>query len=157
METTLSFIVVQKRINTRFYLMASAKLKGFCTIMTLFCLQKNQGELDNPPPGSIVDHTITRKKWYDFFLVSQKVNQGTVSPSHYVVVHDGRKVRPDLIQREFLKRIKCAMKLTISLSLARTLLHFDTHVLQLDGACSGPSTLPICPQAGHSRWRTPSS
>ena len=45
-------------------------------------------QLDNPPPGSVLDHTITRKKWHDFFLVSQHVGQGTVSPTHYVMVAD---------------------------------------------------------------------
>lgn len=74
------FIVVQKRINTRLY------------------QQLNNG-LENPPPGSVVDHTITRKSWYDFFLVSQKVGQGTVSPTHYVVVYDGKTLPPDLVQK----------------------------------------------------------
>jgi aubergine-like protein len=59
------FVVVQKRINTRL-------------------LDSNTGSLENPPPGTVIDHTITRKSWYDFFLVSQKVGLGTVSPSHYV-------------------------------------------------------------------------
>ena len=36
---------------------------------------------------------------YDFFLVSQKVRQGTVTPTHYTVVHDSSKLRPDHMQR----------------------------------------------------------
>lgn len=32
-------------------------------------------KFDNPPPGTVVDHTITRRDWYDFFLVSQNVRQ----------------------------------------------------------------------------------
>ena len=39
-------------------------------------------ELDNPPPGTILDHTVTKRDWYDFFLVSQSVNQGTVDPTY---------------------------------------------------------------------------
>ena len=44
-EPKLSLVVVQKRINTRIF----AALSG-------------RG-LDNPPPGSIVDHTITKRDW----------------------------------------------------------------------------------------------
>ncbi|XP_035226356.1 piwi-like protein Ago3 [Stegodyphus dumicola] len=79
---TLSVIVVQKRINTRMY-----------TIMP----QTNT--LENPPPGSILDHTVTRKKWYDFFLISQHVRQGTVSPTHYVVIYDSSTLKPEHVQR----------------------------------------------------------
>ncbi|XP_044742095.1 piwi-like protein Ago3 [Chrysoperla carnea] len=63
----LTFIVVQKRINTRLFLQDNEK---------------------NPPPGSIIDHTITRRDWYDFFLIPQCTRQGTVSVTHYVVIED---------------------------------------------------------------------
>lgn len=36
---------------------------------------------------------------YDFLIVSQKVNQGTVTPTHYVVVHDDSGMTPDQCQR----------------------------------------------------------
>ncbi len=36
---------------------------------------------------------------YDFFLVSQKVGQGTVSPTHFVVVSGAETVPPDAMQR----------------------------------------------------------
>jgi len=74
------FIVVQKRINTRIFYMAGK-------------------ELDNPPPGTVLDHTVTKRDWYDFFLVSQHVGQGTVSPTHYVVVHDSMDLPVDAVQR----------------------------------------------------------
>eukprot|EP00092_Neocalanus_flemingeri_P023338 GFUD01025304.1.p1 GENE.GFUD01025304.1~~GFUD01025304.1.p1 ORF type:complete len:970 (+),score=314.12 GFUD01025304.1:89-2998(+) len=74
------FIVVQKRINTRIFYMSGK-------------------ELDNPPPGTVLDHTVTRRDWYDFFLVSQHVGQGTVSPTHYVVVHDSMELPVDAVQR----------------------------------------------------------
>lgn len=78
---TIAVVVVQKRINTRIF----AKLNG--------------AELDNPAPGTVVDHTITRPDWCDFFLVSQKVRQGTVSPTHYVVVRNSTGLSPDQMQR----------------------------------------------------------
>ena len=56
-----AFIVVTKRINTRFF-------------------YNNRGQFFNPPPGTVVDKEVTRKGWYDFFVVSQAVRQGTVDP-----------------------------------------------------------------------------
>ncbi|XP_041362450.1 piwi-like protein 1 [Gigantopelta aegis] len=76
----LSVVVVQKRINTRLF-------------------SETGRDLLNPPPGTVVDHTVTRRDWYDFFLVSQHVRQGTVSPTHYVIVHDGVGLPPDKMQR----------------------------------------------------------
>ncbi|XP_059471932.1 piwi-like protein Ago3 [Neocloeon triangulifer] len=76
----LSFIVVQKKPSTR-----------------LFAVKGNN--LDNPPPGTIVDHTINERYKYDFFLVSQNVRQGTVSPSHYIVLYDNSSISPDHVQR----------------------------------------------------------
>jgi len=79
-QPKLTVIICQKRINTRLF--------------------ARQGErLDNPPPGSIMDHTVTRRDKYDFFLVSQHVRQGTVSPTHYVVIHDESGWDPDKVQK----------------------------------------------------------
>lgn len=65
-----TFVVVQKRINTRIYLQTGPK------------------NYDNPPCGTIVDHTVTRFKYKDFFLVPQSVNQGTVTPTHFIVLRE---------------------------------------------------------------------
>jgi aubergine-like protein len=73
-------IVVQKRINTRIF-------------------NWSNNEFNNPRPGAIVDNDITSRDHFDFFLVSQHVNQGTVSPTHYIVVFDDTKMKPDHIQR----------------------------------------------------------
>ena len=64
-----AFVVVQKRINTR---ILSVVRKG------------NRSDYANPPPGTVVDHTVTRHRYKDFFLVPQAVNQGTVSPTHFI-------------------------------------------------------------------------
>ncbi|XP_008557727.1 piwi-like protein Ago3 [Microplitis demolitor] len=76
----LTVVIVQKRINTR--------------VMAL----KGQ-RLDNPPPGTIVDSEVTRRNWYDFFLVPQTARQGTVTPTHYVVLRDEAEFKTDYIQR----------------------------------------------------------
>lgn len=77
----LCVIVVQKRITQRIFAI------------------KGNNQLDNPPPGSVLDHSITRRDWFDFFLVSQHVRQGTVTPTHYVVVFDETGMKADHIQR----------------------------------------------------------
>lgn len=79
-DPLFTFIIVQKRINTR--------------IMTF-----NGREFVNPHPGTIVDHSITRKHLYDFFLVPQSVRQGTVSPTHYIVIEDTSEMKPDVAQK----------------------------------------------------------
>ena len=77
----LSVIVVQKRIN------AKMLMKG-----------RSPNELLNPPPGYVLDHSITRKNYYDFYLISQFVTQGTVTPTHYIVMHDTNDMTPYRMQ-----------------------------------------------------------
>lgn len=76
----VAVIVVQKRISTK-----------------IFAHQR--GEPSNPPPGAILDHSITSINHFDFFLISQHVGQGTVTPTHYIVVFDETHMKPDHIQR----------------------------------------------------------
>ncbi|XP_063287992.1 piwi-like protein 1 [Pelobates fuscus] len=76
----LTVIVVKKRINARFFGVFG-------------------GRLQNPPPGTIVDVEVTRPEWYDFFIISQSVRVGTVSPTHYNVVYDNGGLTPDQMQR----------------------------------------------------------
>jgi aubergine-like protein len=42
---------------------------------------------------------VTRPFYYDFFLVSQHVTQGTVTPTHYISLHDENNMTPDRLQR----------------------------------------------------------
>ncbi|XP_076285684.1 argonaute 3 [Lasioglossum baleicum] len=79
-QPTLTIIVVHKRINTRLF-------------------AKNPRGLENPIPGTIVDTCITRSNVYDFFLVSQNVRMGTVSPTRYIVVYDSKNMKAEHIQR----------------------------------------------------------
>ncbi|KAK3581959.1 hypothetical protein CHS0354_023428 [Potamilus streckersoni] len=73
-------VIVKKRINTRFF--ASTKRP-----------------LINPPPGTVIDTVVTKAEWYDFFLVSQSVKQGTLSPTHYNVIKDTTNLTPDHMQK----------------------------------------------------------
>jgi len=75
----LAVVVVKKRIHTRLF-------------------AKGQGDLANPPPGTVCDAGCTHRGWYDFFLVAQNVREGTVTPTHYHVIVDDTGLRPDLMQ-----------------------------------------------------------
>ncbi|GAB1865325.1 Piwi-like protein 1 [Camponotus japonicus] len=79
----LSVIIVQKRINTRLFIRDRGNSRG----------------LENPAAGTIVDSYITRRNYYDFYLVPQSVRQGTVTPTHYVVIHDSSNMETDHMQR----------------------------------------------------------
>ncbi|KAH8341382.1 hypothetical protein KR059_005676 [Drosophila kikkawai] len=71
----MAFMVVAKRINTRYF-----------------------SNKRNPVPGTVVDDVITLPERYDFFLVSQSVRQGTVSPTNYNVIHDNMGLSADKLQ-----------------------------------------------------------
>lgn len=73
----LSYIVVTKTSNSRFF-------------------TKNH---QNPPPGTVVDSVVTLPERYDFYLVSQTVRQGTVSPTNYNVVYSNNRLTPDQMQK----------------------------------------------------------
>lgn len=80
-DCAVCFVVVQKRINTRMFAI------------------KGGDHFENPYPGTILDHDVTRRNFYDFFLVSQHVRQGTVTPTHYVTLYDSGNILPDHVQR----------------------------------------------------------
>lgn len=72
----MSFVIVTKRVNTRFFF-----------------------NKENPPSGTVVDDIVTNPIKYDFFIVSQQVKQGTVSPTYYSVIYDNIGLEPDRMQR----------------------------------------------------------
>ncbi|XP_016044656.1 piwi-like protein 3 [Erinaceus europaeus] len=76
----LTFIVVKKRINTRLF------------------AKDERGMLTNPNQGTVADTEVTNRKWFDFFIVSQQVSDGTVTPTHYNIIHDTHHFLPNDIQ-----------------------------------------------------------
>lgn len=74
-KVQLTIVVVSKRINSRLF----------------------QGGR-NPPPGTIVDDIITLPERSDFYLISQTVRQGTVSPTGYNVIYDESGLKADQLQ-----------------------------------------------------------
>lgn len=75
-EYRMSFVIVTKRVNTRFF-------------------WNNK----NPSTGTVVDDVITCPTKYDFFIVSQQVRQGTISPTSYNIIYDNIGLDPDKMQR----------------------------------------------------------
>ncbi|XP_053601023.1 piwi-like protein Siwi isoform X2 [Plodia interpunctella] len=78
-EFKMAFIIVSKRINTRIF------------------LDNGRGG-DNPRPGTVIDDVVTLPERYDFYLVSQNVNEGTIAPTSYNVIEDSTGLSPDRIQ-----------------------------------------------------------
>lgn len=81
----LTFVVVQKRINSKFFKIVPNKT--------------GPESLVNPPPGSILDYNITSRYLYDYYIISQHVREGTTTPSHYIVLEDENTFDPDILQR----------------------------------------------------------
>ncbi|EYC08353.1 hypothetical protein Y032_0066g3715 [Ancylostoma ceylanicum] len=73
----LAFIIVTKKVNMRIF-------KG-----------NPNSTLTNPDPGTVVDSVVTRPERYDFYLVPQYVNQGTVTPVCYNIIYDDTDLSPD--------------------------------------------------------------
>lgn len=46
-----------------------------------------------------LNHPTYRVHRYDFFLVSQSVKQGTVTPTSYNVIYDTTGLKPDFLQK----------------------------------------------------------
>jgi aubergine len=57
----------------------------------------NNKNYSNIPPGTLVDDLITDPEKCDFFLVSQKSNQGLSQATHYNVVYDNFNAAPQHI------------------------------------------------------------
>lgn len=76
----VTLIIVQKRINTRVF-------------------QYVNDKYSNPSSGTVIDSTVTRRNHFDFFLVSQHVRQGTVNPTHYIVLKNGCNLSVENVQR----------------------------------------------------------
>ena len=79
-KAKLTLICVKRRVDQRFW------------------MQNPSGRVVNVPLGLVVDSVVTRPEWYDFFLVSQTTRHGTVSPTHFNVIHDESGLEPHKMQ-----------------------------------------------------------
>lgn len=55
----------------------------------------DQNNYSNIPPGTLVDDVVTDKESFDFFLISQKTNQGLSQATHYNVIYDDYDVKTE--------------------------------------------------------------
>lgn len=89
----LVFILVTKRINDRFFTKANAPITGGYSRGG-----HSRGPakvLDNPDSGLIVESNVTRTDVFDYFMVAQKVTQGTATPTHYEVIRNDTEFKAD--------------------------------------------------------------
>jgi len=80
---TLSVVICGKRHNARFYPTDSeyADRNG------------------NTRPGTVVDKGVTSVLDFDFYLQAHAGLQGTVKPTHYVVIYDESQLTADTVQQ----------------------------------------------------------
>lgn len=64
--------------------------------LKVFCTENNT--ISNIPPGTLIDDIVVDQDKFDFYLISQKTNQGLSQATHYNIVYDDFKVKPDEIQ-----------------------------------------------------------
>ncbi len=83
-EPQITFLVAQKRHNTRFF--PKNPSEGF-------------GKMGNIPPGTVVDTVITHPTEQSFFLASHEGIQGTTKPTSYHVLWDDSNLQPDDLQK----------------------------------------------------------
>lgn len=69
-KAKLSFLVVQKRIHTR------------------FLLQLPDGRVGNPAPGSVVDGVLGMAEHDEWYMFSTSCILNTAKPVHYILLHD---------------------------------------------------------------------
>lgn len=89
----LVFILVTKRINDRFFTkVEDTESGGFSRGRAPRGPPKI---LDNPDSGLIVESNVTRSSGFDYFMVAQKVTQGTATPTHYEVIRNNSKLNAE--------------------------------------------------------------
>ncbi|CAF1297196.1 unnamed protein product [Adineta ricciae] len=77
----ITFVIVKKRHNTRFFLQ-----------------DPQTGNMNNVPPGTVVDTDIVHPQHFDFYLNSHAAIQGTSRPILYHVLYDEIGFTSDEIQ-----------------------------------------------------------
>uniref|UniRef100_A0A8C8ACH3 Piwi-like protein 2 n=1 Tax=Otus sunia TaxID=257818 RepID=A0A8C8ACH3_9STRI len=74
-------VVVQKQISTNFYTLTAEQFAS-------------------PPPGTVIDHTVTSSDWsVDFFLLAHRSRQGCSIPTRYVCVLNTANLSCEHLQR----------------------------------------------------------
>ena len=80
-------------------------MNGYLPKLTFLTVNKNskqkfflQGRtITNPSYGTLINTKVVSKN-YDFYLISQRCNRGTVKPIHYKVLYTDSKMEEGLLQ-----------------------------------------------------------
>jgi aubergine len=56
------------------------------------------GRLSNPPPGTVLDHSVTKDNSYEFYMIPTSCRQGVPTPVHYTILHDSTGADPKDVQ-----------------------------------------------------------
>lgn len=78
----LTYVIVSKRVNARFFHKKGDDLRS----------------LDNCPPGTVIDSVVTRPQRKDFYLTSQSVREGTLTPTLFDAIVDEANVPINTLQ-----------------------------------------------------------
>jgi len=70
------FMMVNKRVKTKM-------------------IAESNGRIQNPQPGTVLDHSITPNGLWDFYMVSVSTRQGVPTPSHYSVLYNDMGATPE--------------------------------------------------------------
>lgn len=69
----LCYIVIDKKVNEKFF-------------------GSNEGRISNPAAGTLINSEVVSSSSYDFYLISQYSNRGTVIPTYYKVLYNDSKL-----------------------------------------------------------------
>ncbi|PKU30702.1 piwi-like 2 [Limosa lapponica baueri] len=79
-QPSMVVVVVQKQISTNFYALTAE-------------------QFTSPPPGTVIDHTVTSSDWQDFFLLAHCSRQGCSIPTRYICVLNTANLSCEHLQR----------------------------------------------------------
>ncbi|KAK4808217.1 hypothetical protein QYF61_006802 [Mycteria americana] len=79
-QPSMVVMVVQKKISTNFYTLTPE-------------------QFTSPPPGTVIDHTVTSLDWQDFFLLAHHSRQGCSIPTRYICVLNTANLSCEHLQR----------------------------------------------------------
>ncbi|KAI9193484.1 Piwi domain-containing protein [Polychytrium aggregatum] len=108
----VTFIICQKRHHVRFFPQDNGP---------------GGDRTGNCSPGTLIEDTITHPFEYDFFLQSHAGLLGTSRPTHYHVIYDDNKIRPDDLQALTYNLTYLSGRATRSLSIASPV-YFAHHL-----------------------------
>ncbi|XP_010008387.1 PREDICTED: piwi-like protein 2, partial [Nestor notabilis] len=79
-EPGMVVVVVQKQNSTNFYTLT-------------------EEQFVSPPPGTVIDHTVTSSQWQDFFLLAHHSRQGCSIPTRYICLLNTANLSFEHMQR----------------------------------------------------------